>query len=51
MNVGMGRDHTLFALTDGVMQIKTRLITQCGKKRKYAHVIPSILEEDTVTIV
>jgi large subunit ribosomal protein L27 len=35
-NVGIGKDHTLFALVDGTVEFRTR-----GKeKRKYASVIP-----------
>ena len=33
-NVGMGRDHTLFALIDGVVSIRRR------KGRKYVEVLP-----------
>jgi LSU ribosomal protein L27P len=36
-NVGMGRDHTLFALVTGTVQFVTR-----GKKnRRYASVVPA----------
>ena len=36
-NVGIGKDHTLFALVDGTVEFRTR-----GKeKRKYASVIPA----------
>jgi large subunit ribosomal protein L27 len=36
LNVGMGRDHTLFALIDGVVSFKTR----AGGK-KHVSVVPS----------
>jgi large subunit ribosomal protein L27 len=32
-NVGMGKDHTLFALTDGVVSFQTR-----GSKKSFVHV-------------
>jgi len=35
-NVGMGRDHTLFALVDGVISF-----TKGYKNRKYVHVHPA----------
>jgi len=41
----MGKDHTLFALTDGIVKMKTRVITDCGKRRKYAHVISTKQDE------
>ena len=34
-NVGLGRDHTLFALTDGVVTFERR-----GKKKKQVSVYP-----------
>jgi large subunit ribosomal protein L27 len=34
-NVGMGKDHTLFALTDGVVSFQTR-----SNKKSYVHVRP-----------
>ena len=40
-NVGMGRDHTLFALSDGVVKY-TRLPT--NRKRNVVHVLPLPLE-------
>jgi large subunit ribosomal protein L27 len=36
VNVGMGRDHTLFALTDGRVQFNTK-----AKGRTYVSVIPA----------
>ena len=35
-NVGIGRDHTLFALVDGQVTFST-----VYKKRKFVHVIPA----------
>lgn len=35
-NVGVGRDHTLFALVDGEVTFSTGY-----KKRKFVHVIPA----------
>ena len=32
-NVGMGKDHTLYALTDGVVSFQTR-----GNKKSFVHV-------------
>ena len=34
-NVGMGKDHTLFALTDGIVEF-----TRKREDRSYGHVIP-----------
>ena len=34
-NVGMGRDHTLFALTDGVVKF--------DKAKRLVHVVPAVL--------
>jgi large subunit ribosomal protein L27 len=34
-NVGVGRDHTLFALVDGKVQFSRR------NNRKYVHIIPA----------
>ena len=34
-NVGMGKDHTLFALTDGVVRFK-----KGAKDRSYVHIDP-----------
>lgn len=34
-NVGMGVDHTLFALADGVVEFKHK-----GRERKYVHILP-----------
>jgi large subunit ribosomal protein L27 len=39
-NVGMGKDHTLFALTDGTVAFRE------GKLgRKYVHVMPAAAEK------
>ncbi|CAI5470061.1 unnamed protein product [Closterium sp. Yama58-4] len=38
--VGMGRDHTLFALKDGRVRFETRF-TPAGFQRKYVHVDPN----------
>ena len=39
LNVGMGKDHTLFALTDGMVTFKK------GKSNKsYVSVIPEVVE-------
>jgi large subunit ribosomal protein L27 len=35
-NVGMGRDYTLFALVDGIVQY-----ARMGKTRKQVHVLPN----------
>jgi len=35
-NVGMGKDHTLFALTDGVVSFQTR-----ANKKSFVHVKPA----------
>ncbi len=35
-NVGMGRDHTLFALTDGIVTFKTK-----ADDRKYVSITPN----------
>jgi len=35
-NVGMGKDHTLFALSDGVVAFQTR-----GNKKSFVHVRPA----------
>ncbi len=37
VNVGCGKDHTLFAKTDGVVKFETR----GAKSRKYVSVIPA----------
>eukprot|EP00039_Didymoeca_costata_P022012 m.3421 g.3421 ORF g.3421 m.3421 type:complete len:115 (-) comp2768_c0_seq1:3610-3954(-) len=39
LNVGMGRDHTLFALTDGQVSITSQLNPASGKVRKFANVV------------
>ena len=36
LNVGMGKDHTLFALIDGTVEFKKRL-----KNRSYVSIIPA----------
>jgi large subunit ribosomal protein L27 len=40
LNVGMGKDHTLFALTDGVVEFRKR-----KNNRSYVSVIPKEVEE------
>ena len=40
LNVGMGKDHTLFALTDGVVEFRKRKNNQ-----SYVSVIPKEVEE------
>ncbi len=37
VNVGCGKDHTLFAKTDGVVKFETR----GAKNRKYVSVVPA----------
>jgi large subunit ribosomal protein L27 len=39
LNVGMGKDHTLFALTDGVVEFDRK-----QKDRSYVSVIPAMEE-------
>ena len=36
-NVGMGRDHTLFALTEGKVQFRVK----GPKKRKFVEIVPA----------
>ena len=36
LNVGIGKDHTLFALTDGVVQFKKKM-----KDRSFVSVVPA----------
>merc|ERR1719272_1004392 len=38
LNVGIGRDFTLFALSDGVVKFSRRVINFNGKERKFVHV-------------
>ena len=38
VNVGVGRDHTLFATADGVVQF----ITKGREKRKYVSIVPAV---------
>jgi large subunit ribosomal protein L27 len=40
LNVGMGKDHTLFALVDGVVTFKKRM-----KNRSFVSVIPEVTIE------
>ncbi len=40
LNVGIGKDHTLFALTEGIVEFK-----KSGKDRSYVSVIPSHTEQ------
>ncbi|MBI2048584.1 MAG: 50S ribosomal protein L27 [Parcubacteria group bacterium] len=36
-NVGMGKDHTLFALTDGIVKFRSTMKTRFdGRKRRHA---------------
>jgi large subunit ribosomal protein L27 len=42
-NVGMGKDHTLFALTDGQVNFKKK-----AKDRSYVSIIPIIENEHSV---
>jgi large subunit ribosomal protein L27 len=35
-NVGLGRDHTLFAMQDGVVEFQNR-----GRHGKYVHIVPA----------
>ncbi len=37
VNVGVGRDHTLFATADGIVQF----ITKGREKRKYVSIVPA----------
>lgn len=37
VNVGCGRDHTLFATTDGVV----RFVTRGPQKRKFVDIVPA----------
>lgn len=39
LNVGMGKDHTLFALTDGKVAFQTK-----ANARTYVSVVPAALE-------
>eukprot|EP00049_Salpingoeca_infusionum_P018477 m.357404 g.357404 ORF g.357404 m.357404 type:complete len:132 (+) comp17817_c0_seq1:268-663(+) len=39
LNVGMGRDHTLFALTDGFVKFTWKPIGTTKKYRKYMHIV------------
>ncbi|MEO0896558.1 MAG: 50S ribosomal protein L27 [Bacteroidota bacterium] len=38
-NVGVGKDHTLYALSDGVVKFTERTFNQ--KTRKVVHVVPA----------
>jgi len=40
LNVGMGKDHTLFALTDGIVEFRKR-----RNNRSYVSVIPTEEEQ------
>jgi len=40
LNVGMGKDHTLFALTDGVVEFK-----KTSKDRSFVSVNPPVTEQ------
>ncbi|MES2733003.1 MAG: 50S ribosomal protein L27 [Bacteroidota bacterium] len=39
LNVGIGKDHTLFALVDGTIVFRTGI-----KRRSFVHVAPSVTE-------
>ena len=39
VNVGMGRDHTLYAVSDGFVQFDTVRMAGSGKKRKFVSVL------------
>jgi large subunit ribosomal protein L27 len=39
INVGMGKDHTLFALTDGIVEFRKR-----RNNKSYVSVIPPVVE-------
>ncbi len=39
LNVGMGKDHTLFALTDGIVEFRKR-----RNNKSYVSVIPPVVE-------
>ena len=39
VNVGMGKDHTLFATVTGTVQF----ITKGEKSRKYANIVPAVV--------
>jgi len=41
LNVGMGKDHTLFALTDGIVEFRKR-----RNNRSYVSVIPTEEEQN-----
>ncbi|MCD6180097.1 MAG: 50S ribosomal protein L27 [Bacteroidales bacterium] len=41
-NVGMGKDHTLFALKDGIVEFKKK-----KNERSYVSIIPLTTEEET----
>ncbi len=41
-NVGMGKDHTLFALKDGIVEFKKR-----RNERSYVSITPLTTEEET----
>ncbi len=45
-HVGMGKDHTLFALVDGTIHYKTK-----RKNRKFVYVLPFETVEETVAPV
>ena len=44
-NVGIGRDHTLFAMADGVV-----LFRKGRENRSYVHVVPATVEETVIAI-
>ena len=45
LNVGCGRDHTLFALSDGVVRIARQPVGFTGRTRKVLHVTDPARDE------
>ncbi|NQU34697.1 MAG: 50S ribosomal protein L27 [Bacteroidetes bacterium] len=41
LNVGMGKDHTLFALTDGIVEFQKK-----KNNKSYVSVVPSVEESN-----
>ncbi|MDB5259245.1 MAG: ribosomal protein large subunit ribosomal protein [Candidatus Taylorbacteria bacterium] len=44
-NIGMGKDHTLFALKDGIVQFSTKRkmhFDNTMKRKKIVHVVPAV---------
>lgn len=46
VNVGIGRDHTLFALTDGVVEFR-----KGRENRSFVHVVPFVAEAEFTAAV